>query len=121
MSRQESYFFYWCVSICYHEIHVRVYDKNDKRAFKNLCPIPLFSNNKICSYQKQDSKPLGRNLQTTQARYHLELTFYDFKGIHCGMFNELLYSVLTQQAQDVYTTLKSSLLLFTTSVTSCGR
>ena len=84
---------YWCVSISYHELHV--YDKNDKRAFKNLCPIPLFSNNKICSHQKQDSKSLGRNRQTTQARYHLELTFYDFKGIHCGMFNELLDSVLS--------------------------
>ena len=95
VSRQDSLkkHSYWCVSICYHELHV--YDKNDKRAFKNLCPIPLFLNNKICSHQKQDSKSLGRNLQTTQARYHLELTFYDFKGFHCGMFNELLESVLS--------------------------
>ena len=82
---------YWCVSICYHELHV--YDKNDKIAFKNLCPIPLFSNNKICSNQKQYSKSLVKDSPDNMIPSWLD--FYDFKGIHCGMFNELLESVLS--------------------------
>ena len=92
----ETRVIFFFIGVSVFDIMRYMYMTRGSSKFQELVPNPfVFEYWNMFKLKKKIPSLWERTFLTTQARYHLDLTFYDFKVIHCGIFNELLDSVLS--------------------------